>query len=56
MVIVMKQFEAVNEKCFLEKYNKVNIKLPKKRQRGMLLDAKLTAKNKAKSKGKKSLF
>ena len=35
--------------------NKVNIKLPPK-QRGMLLDAKITAKNKAKSKGKKSLF
>ena len=35
--------------------NKVNIKLPAKR-RGMILDAKITAKNKTKSKGKKSLF
>lgn len=35
--------------------NKVNIKLPPK-QRGMILDAKITAKNKAKAKGKKSLF
>lgn len=35
--------------------NKVNIKLTPKR-RGMILDAKITAKNKAKSQGKKSLF
>lgn len=55
MVIVMKQFEAVNEKCFLEKYNKVNIKLPKKRQ-GILSELKREQKAKAKSKGKKSLF
>jgi len=42
-----------NSEAFIS--NKVNIKLPPK-QRGMLLDAKITAKNKAKSKGKKSLF
>ena len=35
--------------------NKVNIKLPPKR-RGMLLATKLTAKNVAKTKSKKSLF
>lgn len=35
--------------------NKVNIKLPPKRL-GMILDTKITAKNKAKSRGKKSLF
>ena len=55
MVIVMKQFEAVNEKCFLEKYNKDNIKIPKRRQ-GMLSELKREQKAKAKSKGKKSLF
>ena len=55
MVIVMKQFEAANERCFLEKYNKDNIKIPKKRQ-GILSDLKREQKAKARSKGKKSLF
>ena len=55
MVIVMKQSEAVNEKYFLEKYNKDNIKIPKKRQ-GILSELKREQKAKAKSKGKKSLF
>lgn len=55
MVIVMKQFEAVNEKCFLERYNKDNTKIPKKRQ-GIVSELKREQKAKAKSKGKKSLF
>lgn len=55
MVTIMKQFEAVKEKSFLERYNNDNTKMPKKRQ-SMILDVKITAKNKAKSRGKKSLF
>lgn len=51
----MKQFEAVKEKSFLERYNKDNTKMPKKRQ-SMISELKQMQKAKAKSKGKKSLF
>lgn len=50
----MKQFEAAEEKSFIERYNN-NTKIPKKRQ-GMISEVKQMQKAKAKSKGKKRLF
>ena len=54
-MIVMKQFETINGKSFVERYNKDNTKIPKKRQ-GILSEVKREQKAKAKSNGKKSLF
>lgn len=47
-------YNTIN-KSEVEIYNKINTKLPTKRE-GVILQTKLTAQNKAKSKGKKSLF
>lgn len=55
MVTSMRQFEAVKERSFLERYNTNTTKIPKKRQ-GMISEVKQMQKAKAKSKGKKSLF
>lgn len=55
MVTSMKQFEAARERSFIERYNNINTKIPKKRQ-GMISEVKQMQKAKAKSKGKKSLF
>lgn len=51
----MKKFEAIKEQSFIERYDKDNIKIPKKRQ-GMISELTQMQKAKAKSKGKKSLF
>lgn len=47
-------YNTIN-KSEVEKYDKINTKLAPKRK-GMILQTKLTAQNKARSKGKKSLF